>query len=166
MTDQRPPIRSKYLTPSSVAGGGIAAVILLATPTVMHWEGLRNDPYLDVGGIRTVCYGETASVQNRRYSRAECEVMLERSLIKHATPVLKCLPLTAPLEVKAAFVSFGYNVGVSAACGSKAAQAARRGDYRVACRALGNWVFVGKRRVQGLVNRRADETSLCLKGVV
>ena len=43
-----------------------------------------------------------------------------RSLAKHAIEVRRCIPATAPVETQAAFVSFGYNVGAAAACGSTA----------------------------------------------
>lgn len=157
-------MRGKIATPANVAGGAVMAVVLLATPMVARWEGISRDPYVDLAGILTVCRGET-QVAMRRYTVAECDAMFERSLIKHATPILGCLPPSAPVPVKAAFVSFGYNVGVKAACGSKAAQRARAGDFGAACNSLMNWVYVGKRRVQGLVNRRAAERDLCLKGV-
>ncbi len=148
---------------AGVAGAGAAAVLALATPVVMRWEGLRLDPYKDVAGISTVCWGET-NVPMRSYTRAECDAMLQRSIEKHAGPVLACLPEHAPLQVKVAFVSFGYNVGTSAACGSVAAQHVRAGRYIEACNALMNWTYAGGRKIQGLVNRRQDERSLCLQG--
>jgi len=150
-----------------IAGGGIglATVVALSIPLVEHWEGKRNDPYRDIGGKLTWCYGETAGTPKARYTDAECSAMLERSLTSHARGVLVCIPEAAPLETKAAFVSFGYNVGVSAACSSRAAKRLRAGDVVGACNALLNWVYVGKRRVQGLVNRRTAERALCLKGV-
>jgi lysozyme len=150
---------------AGLAGGGAAAVLALATPLIMAWEGLRLDPYRDVAGIATVCWGET-NVPMRRYTRAECDAMLAKSIEKHASPVLACLPDHAPLEVKAAFVSFGYNVGTSAACSSTAARRVREGRYPEACNALMAWVNAGGRRVQGLVNRRAAERELCLQGTL
>jgi lysozyme len=146
------------------AGIGLGAVLALALPLVAAWEGLRLDPYRDLAGVATVCRGET-HVEMRHYTREECDVMLERSLLKHATPILECLPADAPVSVKAAFVSWGYNVGVSAACGSSAAKKARSGDYAGACSGLGAWIYVKGRKVQGLVNRRAAEMALCRRGL-
>jgi lysozyme len=146
------------------AGASVAAVLALSMPVIAAWEGLSLDPYNDIAGIATVCRGET-HVQMRRYTLAECDAMFQRSVLKHASPILDCLPREAPTEVKAAFVSFGYNVGVNAACGSAAARKARLGNYPAACDALMNWVFVGKRRVQGLVNRRTSERALCRSGL-
>lgn len=155
---------AKTSTKVAGAAGGAAAVAALAIPLVAAWEGLRTEPYKDLIGKPTVCYGET-NVVMRSYTKAECVAMLQRSLAKYAGPVLECLPADAPIEVKAAFTSFSYNVGVPAACGSAAARQARSADYARACVSLGNWVFAGGKRVQGLVNRRKAETELCLRGV-
>lgn len=169
------------------AGVSLVAVLALAEPTIKKWEGYSNDPYRDIAGIRTVCWGETAGVQNRRYSDAECQAMFRQSAIRHGAPIVACLPAAAPASVQAAFVSFGYNVGVGNACGSEAAKQARAGNYALACNALTNWNKVkvpkgapwpcapSKRYVStkgerycvwdGLVNRRADERALCLRGL-
>jgi hypothetical protein len=37
--------------------GACAAAIM--TPLVAGWEGKRNDPYLDIVAVQTVCYGKT-----------------------------------------------------------------------------------------------------------
>jgi lysozyme len=37
------------------------------------------------------------------------------------------------------------------------------GRWRKGCDGFGAWVNAGGKRVQGLVNRRADERALCLK---
>lgn len=154
------------------ATGGAAvlvAVLALAEPTVKKWEGRRNDPYYDIAKVLTVCDGETANVEMRRYSNKECDALLNASLERHARPILQCLPPSAPVPLKAAFVSFGYNVGVTAACGSTAAKKARAGDFRGACDGLLAWnkarVRGELRAVQGLTNRRYDERALCLSGL-
>lgn len=156
-----------------VAGSaaGLAAVLALATPLVAQWEGRRLDPYTDIAGIRTVCYGETFNVKERRYSDQECRDLLNASLAKHTTGVLACLPANAPVQTKAAFASFGYNVGVSAACGSSAVRKLRAGDIRGACDGLLAWnkarhPVTRKLAVsRGLDNRRRAERLLCLEGL-
>lgn len=154
-----------------VAAVSLAAVLTLATPIVMHWEGKRNDPYFDLAMVKTVCFGETANVQDRRYTDAECRGLLERSIATHAKEVRRCIPVTAPVEVQAAFVSFGYNVGARAACSSTAVRKLNAWDIRGACDGLMAWVKVRDPKTkqlkfsQGLANRRAAERALCLKGV-
>lgn len=52
----------------ALAGGAsvsLVAVLALAEPTIKKWEGYSNDPYRDITGLNTVCWGETAGVQAR-----------------------------------------------------------------------------------------------------
>jgi len=171
----------------AAAGAGTLALIAAAAPFVAQWEGLRTDPYVDVAGVLSVCSGETA-VQMRRYTPAECQAMFQTSLAKHAGGILQAIPEDAPRSVKLAFISFAYNVGVPLASSSKAAQAARAGDYARACANIGAFTLIRvtpaqwnacpaeKRRIgsdgvrrcvsQGLVNRRTAETKLCLADLI
>lgn len=173
---------------AGAAGGvGLLALVATAAPFVAQWEGLRTDPYVDVAGVLSVCYGETA-VRMRPYTPAECQAMFQASLAKHAGGILQSIPESAPRSVKLAFISFAYNVGVPLASSSQAAHAAQAGDYARACSSLGAYTLIRvtpsqwqacpaeKRRLgkdgvkrcvsQGLVNRRAAETRLCLSDLV
>ncbi|PRG74053.1 glycosyl hydrolase, partial [Burkholderia multivorans] len=65
-------------------------------------------------------------------------------------------------------VSFAYNVGAGAYCGSTTAKRFNAGDWKGACRALNEadngrpqWVTAGGRVLPGLVKRRAEERALC-----
>lgn len=147
------------------AGGGIAAALLLAVPLVAKWEGKRNDPYLDIVSVPTVCYGETR-VKMRRYSDAECTAMLHEAVKGFAEPVARCTPAIAnrPYQLAAA-TSLAYNVGIGAYCRSTADRRFDAGDFKGGCAALKFWNKAGGRVVQGLVNRRADEYRLCMTGL-
>lgn len=146
-------------------GTGLAAALALATPLIAKWEGKRNDPYRDIVGVLTVCYGETHNVERRRYSDAECTAMLASSIEKHAKPVLACTPALGdrPYELAAA-ISLGYNIGTGAYCRSTAARRFNARNWRGGCDAILMWNKAGGRFVQGLANRRADERRLCLRG--
>lgn len=139
----------------------------LATVTVAHWEGERRTPYLDVGGIPTVCFGDTKDVEmGRTYSAAECEERLERQLIAHAEPVLACVPqLRGRPYQTAAAVSLAYNIGTGAFCKSTLAGHFRAGRWREGCDGFLAWRYAGGREVQGLLNRRREERALCLRGL-
>jgi lysozyme len=148
----------------------IAAALAIATaiagPVVMQWEGKRNDPYQDVVGVWTVCFGETKQPM-RRYSDAQCKAMLTTRLRDdYAAPILKCVPgLAARPHVFAASTSLAYNIGVSAFCRSTVAKRFNAGQWRAGCDGFGAWVKAGGKVWPGLVNRRKDETRLCMKGV-
>lgn len=143
----------------------LSAVVALSLPFVARWEGQRNDPYKDVGGLLTVCYGETHAVEQRHYSDAECKTLLANSLTEHTREVRACIPAATPLETQAAFGSFGYNVGTPQACRSTAVKRLWAGDVAGACQAMMGWVYVHGKRSQGLANRRTAERALCLQGI-
>lgn len=148
-------------------GAGLAAALALATPLIMKWEGKRNDPYLDIVKVPTVCWGHTGGVQmDRRYSNAECEALLSSDIAKHTTPVLKCVPRLAdrPYQLAAAS-SLAFNIGTGAFCRSTAAKRFRAGQWRAGCDAFLSWRFAGGREVRGLLNRRREERRMCLTGV-
>lgn len=143
--------------------GTTAAGLILAT--VSTWEGKRNDPYRDIVGVWTVCYGETQRPM-RRYTDAECSAMLERRLVDYAQPVLARNPNLAgrPNQLAAA-VSLSYNIGQSAYARSSVARLFSAGQYRAACEGFMRWNRAGGKPVKGLTNRRAFERALCLKGL-
>ena len=148
----------------TATAGALAAAMALAVPLVAKWEGKRNDPYLDIVGIATVCYGET-NVAMRRYSDAECSAMLRKSLTdSYAVPVIRCTPILAdrPYQLAAAS-SLAYNIGTTAYCRSTVARRFNAGDFVGACNGFLSWSYAGGRQVQGLLNRRRDERKLCLQ---
>jgi lysozyme len=147
--------------PPKAVAWGAAGAVALAIPVVAYWEGLENDPYKDIVGVTTVCYGETKGVQQRRYSDAECAEMLQRRLAEFDAEMSRCITGDVPLHVRAAVVSWAYNVGSDAACGSTLIRKLNAGDVAGACAELDRWVMAGGRRVKGLENRRRDERALC-----
>lgn len=140
---------------------GIIAAVTISTVSLL--EGRSNDPYVDIVGVQTVCDGET-NVQMRRYSDAECDAMLRKSLVKYGNGVLECITVPVSQNQHAAFTSFAYNVGVPAFCKSTMVKKLNAGDYVGACDGLLAWTYAGGKYVQGLANRRKIEQRLCLKG--
>ena len=172
-----------------VVGGALAAAVLIATPFIAQWEGKSNDPYRDIAGIMTVCFGESG-VQMRRYTDAECKAMLAKAVEGFAKPVAASTPTIAnrPYQLAAAS-SFAYNVGNGAYQASSARRLFLAGNFKAACQAFGAWnkttvqasqvgkfIARGERctrkangsylcTVKGLTNRRAAETRLCMTGL-
>ena len=146
-----------------VMGGGAAAIALIAL--VSQWEGKRNEPYADLIGKTTVCYGET-NVQMRRYSDVECKEMLASSLVGYAEPVLKRNPeLRGHPNQLVAATSLAYNVGATNYARSTVAKRFSAGNWKGACDAFLSWSYAGGRQVKGLLNRRQAERAICLKGL-
>lgn len=135
-----------------------AAAVALSIPTIMAFEGLVLRPYRDPVNLLTVCYGETHA-EMRTYTPDECRGMLEASARKHAMQIEPCLPADLPAHVYAASISFAYNVGAQAFCGSTFARKLR--NKEPACAELSRWVYAGGRILPGLVRRRAAERAMC-----
>lgn len=147
--------------------GAVAAALVLATPLVMRWEGKRNDPYLDIVKVPTVCYGETR-VAMRRYSDGECRDMLGKALeARYMRLVLACTPVLVdrPYQLAAA-TSLAYNIGTAAYCRSTVARRFNSGLFLSGCEAFLMWNRAGGRVIAGLDRRRRDERKLCMTGLV
>ena len=143
-----------------VRAGIATGVLALALPVVAMWEGLSLTPYRDPVGILTVCYGETAG-EMREFTPAECKVKLQESLAAHGAAISECLPAGLPEHVQAASLSFAYNVGASAFCGSTMRRKLADGDLLSACAELDRWVYAKGQKLPGLVKRRAAERAMC-----
>lgn len=132
---------------------------------VAQWEGKSNDPYRDLVGVWTVCYGETR-VEMRRYTNEECKDMLANGLADFAEPVLKRNPELRGHDAQLiAAVSLSYNIGSSAYNRSTVAKRFSSGDWKGACNAFLAWNRAGGKVVSGLTRRREAERRICMRGL-
>lgn len=163
---------ARIFTPKTKKGAGaegaIAGALITATAAfVGPWEGRETTAYLDriaSPPVWTVCHGETRGVrQGDTYTVEECDKMLEAALIEFRDGLYRCIPdlVNQPQGVQVSLISWSYNVGTGAACGSTLARRANAGDWAAACDQLPRWNRAGGREVPGLTNRRRDEHALC-----
>ena len=77
-----PKLRNSVI--AAVGGGAIAiASALITGPTGNDGlEGVRYNPYQDVVGVWTVCYGHTGKdiMLGKKYTEAECRALLNKDL--------------------------------------------------------------------------------------
>ena len=148
----------------------VAAWVIVCATVVAGFEGLRTSTYFDVGGVPTVCFGETKNINpGDKYTPAQCREMLGNRLVTDFGPgVDRCVRHALPDTRKAAYTSFAYNVGVGAFCRSSVAKRENAGDVVGACDALllYNKITVAGVLVYspGLARRRQQERQLCLAG--
>lgn len=144
-----------------------AGALALAAPFVTKWEGKRNDPYRDIVGVWTVCYGDTRDVKpGQRQTDAQCQDRLYHQIADHAAPVVACVPQLKGRDYQlAASVSLAYNIGTTGFCRSTAAKRFRAGDWKGGCSAFYSWRFAGGKEIRGLANRRKQEIALCMTGL-
>lgn len=144
----------------------ITAVLAVAVPVTSHFEGLRTRAYDDLGGVLTICYGETDGVKKGEVKTPQqCRDMLQNRLGGFALQVQSLVKVPMTVERWAAFTDFAYNVGLGNFAKSSLLKKLNSGDTVGACNELMRWRFVAGVEVPGLTRRRAAERELCLKGL-
>lgn len=178
--------RSSAIQKTIVIGG--TSLVLASAVLLEHlskWEsGSRRVlvVYADklAGGLPTVCNGitrhvtQTPIIVGERWTEEKCEREEQTAIIKVQTALAKCFKLAPPQSVFDMASSHAWNLGYPATCGSGAMAAWNRGEWERGCQRISRgddgrivWAFVtdpktGKKVfVQGLANRRADETQKC-----
>jgi len=156
--------------PLEESGRTVEAKAEGAAVVVKHVSGPRHlKAYRDIVGVWTGCDGIAYVPANAVFVPAQCDELLERELVKHATGVLACTPLLkAPGRdyQRAAAVSLAYNVGVGAYCRSTVDRRFDAARWAEGCAAFAMWNKAGGRVVKGLDNRRKRERETCETNVV
>jgi len=141
----------------------------ISVPLIARWEGLRTDAYLDIVGVPTICYGSTRGIEiGMSMTKSQCDGLLREEVLEYRDGWLGYVESHAynnwiNNNREAAYTSLAYNVGIRAAGKSTATRRLNNGNIVGGCQAIGWWNKAGGRVVRGLVNRRSDETELCLK---
>ena len=168
------PKKTTKITGSVCAVSAIIAIVLsMDTGLRINQEGLelignaescRRDPYMCPARVLTVGIGSTGKVENRRYSDTEIAEMW----VTDIRAAEKCVNQYANGNQMtdnqlSAITSFTFNVGCSALQKSTLARYAKREQWSQMCGELSKWVYIGKEKSNGLVNRRVKEFELCTK---
>lgn len=156
---------------SKAAAGAITALmVLLPTDEGGVSKGFSK-PYIDIAGVKTVCYGHTGKdIENRIYSQAECNDFLKKDITRHMKRVESCANKEIPERMLVAFTSFDFNTG--GWCGSRSNREFNAGNFKEACRAMAYspsgkpaWSYRnGTVFVPGLFSRRIRESGVCYEG--
>lgn len=147
--------------------GLVASALLVGS--IAGYEGYRGQTYRDVASVTTLGFGTTQGVTpGDRTDPVRAVQRLAADVDAQAREVATCLG-NIPLHQYEfdAYVSFSYNVGGPAFCGSTLVKKLRATppDYTGACRELLRWVHAAGERQPGLIARRAAEYRQCMGGV-
>ena len=122
--------------------------------------------------VPTCCYGHTdaagepkyAKTKGHKFTAAEGRAILAKDLDAVSRSVLAAVAVPLTDNQFAALVSLAFNIGEGAFAGSTLLKVLNAGRYDEVPAQLMKWTKVGKKVVQGLVNRRAAECGLWAKG--
>lgn len=150
---------------ASLGGGAIAiATVMITGPSGNDGlEGVRHDPYQDVVGVWTVCYGHTGRdiMLGKTYTETECRALLNKDLTTVAQQINPYIKVPIPETTRGALYSFVYNVGAGNFKTSTLLRTINQGDVKGACEQLKRWVYAGGKKWKGLMNRRDVEYQVC-----
>lgn len=134
-----------------------------------HFEGFRNEAYLDAVGIWTIGYGNTRWPDGRPVrkgdyvTREEGEELFRAILRTFERGVLDAVEVDLTQHQFDALVAFAYNVGLGAFRSSTLLRLLNSGDYRGAADQFLRWNKAGGRVLAGLTRRRKAERKLFLE---
>jgi lysozyme len=135
--------------------------------TIKDHEGLRLTAYKDGGGVWTIGYGHTGADvrEGLTIPLSEAERLLTRDLKTAEGHVNGAVQVKLTQNQFDAIVSFVYNVGGEAFRTSTMLRLLNAGDYVGAANQFPRWNKDNGKVVQGLINRRAKERDLFLRGM-
>jgi lysozyme len=167
-----------------VAGATLAAGSPFLMSFLGKWESggrrvLVVYPDKLAGGLPTVCNGltrhitSTPIVVGQRWTDEQCEAEERAAVVRVQHHLAACFKLPPSQAVFDMATSHAWNLGASATCSSGAMASWNRGEWMRGCQRLSRgddgrmvWAYVTrsdgtKQFVQGLANRRADESTVC-----
>jgi len=125
---------------------------------IKKWEGLLLETKKDMGGVPTIGYGHTGHVKmGAKITSAIAEAYL-RLDVARVEKAIDATHISFNQNEYDALTVFGFNLGP----GAVKTLTDGRSKSQIA-NAIPLYCHVGSRKVQGLVNRRADEQKLFLK---
>lgn len=151
--------------------GAILTISAAALAGIATHEGFRDKAYIPVpGDVPTIGYGSTRYPDGRRVTMGDTvDTATAHAMMRHdaqaiAQTLANCIG-NVPLHRHEAdaIVSLAYNVGAQAICKSTLVKKLKQNppDYAGMCAEFDRWVYFQKKKLPGLVKRRAQERALC-----
>ncbi len=130
---------------------------------IKRWEGLKLQAYLDGGGVATIGYGHTKNVkQGDIITPMQAEAFLKKDLGWAEETIHDVVKVPLTQYQYDALVSLCFNIGAYAFTKSTLVKFLNKMEYDNAATQFVRWSYDNGKMIQGLKNRRLDETQLFL----
>lgn len=144
---------------------GVRPIPDAAVDIVAKWEGFEAKAYKCPAGVWTIGYGHTGGVKAGQVITEEDARALLRADLETAAQRLAIVIRDRVDQLTdnqyAALLSFVYNLGANQTW--TIWRKINAGEFDAVPDQMRKFVFAGKKKLQGLVNRRADEVALWQK---
>jgi GH24 family phage-related lysozyme (muramidase) len=132
---------------------------------IKRFEGFSPTVYICPAGYPTIGYGHLVKPHEReRFARGitaeQAETLLRQDVQTAERAVLRLITVPLTDGQFDALVSFTFNLGAGALQRSTLRRRVNCGDHAAVPAEFGKWVWAGGRKLQGLVRRRGEETSI------
>lgn len=128
-----------------------------------HFEGWRNEAYLDPVGVPTIGVGFIQGVKMGDYmTDEEIVIRLREELERFKSGVSSVVKVKITQSMFDALVSFSYNLGTNALYKSTLLTCLNQSQYRESSDEFLKWVYAGGERLRGLERRRDAERLMFL----
>lgn len=134
----------------------------IAAALVRKWEGCRLKAYPDPatgGDPYTIGFGATGPGIRKgvTWTQQQADKRLQQDVTRFVDGVRSVLKRPATDNQLGAMASLAYNIGLSRFENSTLLRLFNSGSTAGAAKQFGVWTMAAGQRMQGLVNRRADE---------
>lgn len=147
------------LTKRLLALGTSFVIAVAGGYLVVPWEGKKNQAYLDIVGVPTVCYGETKGVKlGDYYTDEQCEEMLVEELESYNKQMTRNVKVELTPNEEVAYTSLAYNIGVGAFNSSTLLKKLNANDREGACTQILRWNKSTFNRAGALKQQKNGET--------
>lgn len=129
---------------------------------IKKFEGLRLDAYWCPAGVLTIGYGHTGAdvYEGQKITEEEAEALLLKDVENVEENIKKMIVKEVTNNQFDALVSFAYNCGTVNLGRSTLLKYVNQSKYKEAAAEFDKWVYAGKKKLNGLVKRRAAERAL------
>lgn len=128
---------------------------------IKKWEGLRTNPYQDIGGVWTVGYGHTGYNAKTPVTIQKANELLNADISIVESALNSELPeCSINANQFSAIVSLMFNVGISRISPSALMHYVKKSQYDMAAKEFLHWNHVRGIVILGLSKRRQEEKEL------
>ncbi|MGX7030724.1 lysozyme [Vagococcus zengguangii] len=130
---------------------------------IKKWEGVRLEAYEDIIGVWTIGYGHTKDVKKgMTITQQQAEDFLKKDIKHHVAYMEQVIKVPLTQDQFDALASFHFNLGAEILKDSDLLIYINQQEWKKAAKEMERYVYAGKEKSQGLVNRRHDEVQLFL----